>query len=106
MGFTVCRVLCILALGSLIVAPVGFFVSMFIYDSPLSGGFITGAIAWSIWTFPVTASLGGIKGLNSCKAHNLTRAVVWTMVAWISQLVFGVSLALLQLLCNGKFQCF
>ena len=103
---SVCRVLCILALASLVVAPLGLFASLFIYDSPHAGGIITGVSALSLWTFPVTASIGGIKGLRSCKAHNVRMAVIWTMLAWVSQIVFCIALVLSQVLCNGSSECY
>jgi hypothetical protein len=103
---TGCRVLCILALVSLVAAPIGLFASLFIYDSPHAGGVITGAMALSIWTFPLTALIGGLKGLKSVKAGREHSAIGWTTLAWMSQLVFVVSLLLSMSLCKGSFECY
>jgi len=94
----VCQALCRLALWSLLVAPLVLFVSPFLGDSPHANGLVVGAAMISSWTFPFTALIGGLKGLDSCADENETAALMWTLLAWISQIVLCLSFALWRFL--------
>lgn len=100
-----CLILCSLALVGLIASPVGLFASLFLFDAPGSLNPIVIALALALWSFPVTALVGGINGIRSSRAGNLRSALGWTAFAYSSVVLLGIALWLLEAICDGRFQC-
>jgi hypothetical protein len=100
-----CLVLCSLALIGLLASPVGLFASMFLFDAPGSFNPVVIALALGLWSFPVTAAMGGINGIRGWRARNLRSALGWTALAYSSVLLLAIALWLLEAVCGGKFQC-
>lgn len=100
-----CLLLCSLALLGLLASPVGLFASFFLFDAPGSFNPVVIALALSLWSFPVTAIIGGMNGIGSWRARNLRSALGWTALAYSSVVLFAIAYWLLETLCDGKFQC-
>ena len=96
----------VLALVGILASPLLYFASIFFFDSPASSNnpLLWGAVL-GIWSYPVTAGLGGIMGLKAWKAGNVRPLVLWTLCSISSPALFGICWLLLSLLCNGQFAC-
>ena len=96
----------VLALMGILASPLLFFASILFFDSPgsESNPWMWGMV-FGIWSYPVTAGVGGIMGLKAYKAGNARRLYWWTLCSTSSAALIAVSFLLLNILCKGQFSC-
>ena len=96
----------VLALVGILASPLLYFASIFLFDNPTPESLpLIYGMALALWSYPVTAGLGGVMGLRAYKARNLRRQLWWTLCAISSVLLIAVAVLLLNALCDGHFSC-
>ena len=96
----------VLALAGILASPFLYFASIFFFDSPASSNNpLLWGMALGIWSYPVTAGLGGVMGLKAWKAGNERSLFLWTLCSISSLAFLAVCWLLLSVLCNGQFAC-
>jgi len=96
----------------LLLVPAGIFVAMpslFLFDAPGSErSLLVAALFWSLVSFPVSLTAGGLLGLilswsTSPRRFALAKAAV--CVPFGNIILGAAAVGLLQLLCQGSFSC-
>ena len=91
--FTALFILDIFALVSLLATPFVLFASLFLNDSPHANQVVVGLLLIIFWSFPLTAALGGIRGLAASKTRDIRRMAIWTAIAYSSPVALVLVLA-------------
>ncbi|EIF51674.1 hypothetical protein [Sulfurovum sp. AR] len=86
--------------------PLGIFLSIFMFDAPVSGSnFITLGLAYSLWLYPLTVLYGSYLFFRNQKlATNLVLAK-YTLISFVGPCCVLVFSIMLEIICNGKFAC-
>jgi hypothetical protein len=75
------------------------------FDAPGSMNPITIGVVAAIWSYPLTAAVGGLEGIKSWRAKDLKSTLKWTALAYSSVVFFGIMFFLSMTVCDGKFTC-
>jgi hypothetical protein len=96
----------VLALIGILASPLLFYVSLFLFDNPTAGSepVILG-MALVLWSYPVTAGIGGVMALRAYKVRDGKRLLWWTLCSISSVIAIAGSILILMTFCNGQFNC-
>ncbi len=85
----------VIVLIGLLATPMLWFLSGFLFDDPRStrNPLVIG-MALALWTYPITAGLGGYLALKSHKAGDLRKMLLWSLCAYSSIGLFLMCMAI------------
>lgn len=96
----------VLALAGILASPLLLFASIFFFDNPASAN---NPLQWGlvagIWSYPITAGVGGIMGLQAYKLGQSRHLFWWTLCSISSIALIVVCWLSISVFCNGQFAC-